>query len=217
MGEKSLRLTWPSLTGGATPEAPGGEGHHPSSLWLAKAIRIYHQKATWQRQTSWPTVDLDLIQPTGVRWQRYCHRIGQGFPILTKALVERRPEPAEGQARSVAESRIEDSVEKCRAVGQAFTMKHRSPELVRVVPTMVSICKLEGPQQVGDSHRRGVFQQSHRNQAPQLASLTLVSIRPSAEFILSMSKGSRATQPPFAPTLGKPCFMLTYYLTRRKF
>ena len=57
---------------------------------------------------------------------------------------------------------FDDSVEKCRAVGQAFTMKHRSPELVRVVPTMVSICKLEGPQQVGDSHRRGVFQQGLR-------------------------------------------------------
>jgi len=45
-------------------------------------------------------------------------------------------------------------------------MKHRNPELVRVVPTTVSICKLEDSQQVENSHRRGVFK-SHRDRELQ--------------------------------------------------
>ena len=64
-------------------------------------------------------------------------------------------------------------------MGRTSTPKHRSPELVRVVPTAVPICRREGPQQVGDSHRRVIFQQSHRDQATVRCSRSghLISIR----------------------------------------
>ena len=48
------------------------------------------------------------------------------------------------------EKHIED-FEKCLAMGRTSTAKRRSPELVRVVPTTVSICERGGPQQAGDS------------------------------------------------------------------
>jgi hypothetical protein len=52
---------------------------------------------------------------------------------------------------------LEDLVEKSRVVGCAPTMKHWSPELVRVFPTTVSICKGEPPNKLGIPTREAFF------------------------------------------------------------
>ena len=44
--------------------------------------------------------------------------------------------------------------------GKCPIRKRRSPELVRGVPTAALVCRREDPQQVEDSRRRCVFQQS---------------------------------------------------------
>jgi len=121
----------------------GADSLKNDPIWQFKA----YPKALLLYDLAWEDTD-KLLQDV-----RGCELIGQliGSAGSVSANID------EGFGRG-----IEDFVEKRRALGRSPTPKHRSPELVRGVPTWASVCRREAPQQVGDSHRTSIFQQSHR-------------------------------------------------------